>query len=62
MSQAHHHFEIAGHPAWKAAFTEKTRDEQLDEDLFASKTVCGVLITIVSLGLLLGIVGVLLAI
>jgi hypothetical protein len=44
----------AEHPAWNAKFSEQLRCAQIDEDLFAARTVSAVLITIVFLGTALG--------
>ena len=43
-------------------FTEEMRDELLREDRIAGESVCGILITIVAVGLLLGILAVSLAV
>lgn len=48
------------HPVWSGAFDPVVRAQQLDEDLFASRSVSGVLIAIVTGGMLLGVLGVLL--
>ena len=42
------------HPCWSGAFSEAARCEQIEEDLFAARSVTGVLITIVCVGALLG--------
>jgi hypothetical protein len=48
-------------PLWDRLFDQKTRGELIDDDLEAGRKVCGVLITIVVGGLLLGIAAVLLS-
>ncbi len=48
----------ADQPVFKKAFDPKTQNELLDEDHFAWKSVCTVLIAIVCMGLVIGIVGV----
>lgn len=50
------------HPAWTHAFSEQTRDEQLHDDSTAWRTVTGILITIVTVGVCLAVFGVLLCI
>jgi hypothetical protein len=49
------------HPIWESKFDESLRTAQMEEDLFAARSVCGVLITIVTGGALLGMFAVLLA-
>jgi hypothetical protein len=49
------------HPVWSQAFVEPVRCDQVEEDLFAARTVCGVLIAIVTGGALLGALAVVLA-
>ena len=47
------------HPVWAASFDDEVRLRQLQDDLRAGKSVSGVLVTIVSVGLVLAIVSVL---
>lgn len=49
------------HALWDEAFDSQTQHDLIAEDLDAGRTVCGVLISIVVGGLLLGIVAVLLS-
>ncbi len=50
------------HPIWTRSFSDQVRLRQVKDDLLAGKSVSAVLVTIVTMGLLLGIIGVLLAI
>ena len=50
------------HPIFMSSFDELTRRDLLEEDTLAWKIVCSVLIAIVSLGLLLGVCALLLAV
>jgi hypothetical protein len=63
FAQMRKHFRMidAEHPLWEKNFDETVRTAQMEEDLFAAKSVCGVLITIVTGGVLLGVLAVLLA-
>ena len=45
-------------PVWKRAFNAQTRHQQLDDDLFAGKSVVAVLTGVVTIGVLLAIVSV----
>ena len=56
------HVDEAAHPVWSRAFQDRVRLEQVSDDLFASRSVSFVLVTIVTIGLLLGALGVLLCI
>ncbi|MCA9271036.1 MAG: hypothetical protein KDA41_21290 [Planctomycetales bacterium] len=47
-------------PEWSKAFAKPERFEQVEEDLFAARSVCFVLMAIVTFGALLGGLGVLL--
>jgi hypothetical protein len=47
-------------PFWKETFDDATRTEHIGEDLFASKTVCGLLTAVAAGGVMLGGLGVLL--
>ena len=49
------------HPCWSGAFPEAMRCTQVEEDLFAARSVSGVLIAIVTFGALLGALAVCLA-
>lgn len=51
----------ARHPSWKSTFNELARVQQLEEDSAAWRVVCGELIAIVTGGVLLGVLGVLVA-
>ena len=51
-------FNEDAYPAWKNSFSAKTRHDLIDEDLFAAKSVCGLLIAIIAGGVLLGFIGV----
>lgn len=51
----------ANHPIWLGAFSSETRYAQVDEDLEAGSKVTGVLIAIVTGGLVLGLIGVIAA-
>lgn len=42
------------HPCWSNAFTETNRCHQIEEDLFAARTVSALLMAIVTGGALLG--------
>ena len=42
------------YPRWSGAFTEDVRCEQVEDDLFAARSVTGVLIAIVSAGAIFG--------
>jgi hypothetical protein len=55
------HFNEDKFPEWKACFPREIRRELIEEDLLAGRSVCGVLITIVTCGLVLGIIAVTLA-
>jgi len=46
---------------FEKSFSESTRRELIEEDRVAWRNVCGVLFSIVAMGLVLGITGVLLA-
>ena len=48
------HLTEVEHPRWSGAFTETTRCHQIDDDLFAARSVSGLLIAIVTGGALLG--------
>ncbi len=50
------------HPIWARSFSDEVRLRQVKDDLLAGKSVSGVLVTIVTMGLLLGSIGALLAI
>ena len=49
------------HPVFVHAFDEQTRRTLLADDSFAWRSVCSLLIMIVSLGLLIGVVAVVIA-
>ena len=49
------------HPVFMHAFDESTRQALMEDDAFAWRSACSVLITIVSLGLLLGVFAVIMA-
>ena len=49
------------HPCWSGAFTETTRCHQIEDDLFAARTVSALLMAIVTAGALLGGFAVLMA-
>ena len=55
------HLNEEEHPRWTDAFEESTRCAQIEDDLFAARSVSGVLIAIVTGGALLGVLGVVLA-
>jgi len=55
------HLTEKDHPLWSGAFAEPARCQQVEEDLFAARSVTGVLIAIVTFGALLGALGVLVA-
>ena len=46
------------HPRWSGAFPEAMRCAQVEEDLFAARSVSAVLMAIVTFGALLGALGV----
>jgi hypothetical protein len=48
------HFAGKDHAQWNRAFTAPVRCAQIEEDLFAARSVSGVLIAIVTFGALLG--------
>ena len=54
------HLSADEHPRWSGAFAEATRCEQIEEDLFAARSVTGVLMAIVTFGAVLGALGVIL--
>jgi hypothetical protein len=62
VTPANAHFNEEEHPVFVGAFGEETRRALLEEDSFAWRSVCTVLITIVVVGLLLGIFAVVIAI
>ena len=47
--------------AWHRAFSAKTREEQMNDDTAALSAVTGIILTIVSIGLVLAIASVLLS-
>ena len=47
------------YPVWKSSFDAQTRHDQVDEDLFAGISVASLLTFIVTMGVILGAVGVL---
>jgi hypothetical protein len=47
---------------WDQAFDQQAQRELIEEDMLAGRSVCGVLIAIVTCGLLLGIAAVLLCV
>lgn len=49
------------HPCWSGTFSEPTRCAQVEEDLFAARSVAAVLMAIVTFGAVLGAMGVVLA-
>jgi hypothetical protein len=49
------------HPVWEGRFDESLRTTQMEDDLFAARSVCGVLIAIVTGGALLGALAVAIA-
>lgn len=55
------HLTKAEHPLWSDAFAEQARCAQVEEDLFAARSVAAVLMAIVTFGALLGALGVMLA-
>lgn len=55
------HLTEVEHPLWSGAFVASDRCAQIDEDLFAARSVTGVLIAIVSGGALFGALTVLAA-
>ena len=55
------HLTETEHPQWSGAFSEAVRCHQIEEDLFAARSVSGVLIAIVTFGALLGAFGVVVA-
>lgn len=54
MSLAHHapRFDESQHPVYMKAFDERTREALMGDDSVAWRTVCAVLISIVTLGML----------
>lgn len=52
----------ADHPVWSRSFNDRTKLCQMEEDLFAGRSVSAVLVAIVSFGLVLGTLGVVLCI
>lgn len=58
---SHLHLSDSEHPSWSEAFTPATRCEQIDEDLFAARSVSSLLIAIVVFGVSLGTLAVVLA-
>ena len=46
------------YPVWKSSFDSQTRHDQVDEDLLAGISVAGLLTAIVTMGVILGAVGV----
>jgi hypothetical protein len=56
------HLQDKNHASWNRSFDAQMRCAQIDEDLFAARSVSGVLIAIVTFGALLGVLGTLLAI
>ena len=53
-------FDENSFPLFKASFTDELRHQLIDDDLMAGRSVSGVLIAIVTMGLLIGIVAVVL--
>ena len=47
------------YPVWKSSFDAQTRRDQVDEDLLAGISVAGLLTALVTMGVLLGAMGVL---
>ena len=47
------------YPVWKSSFDAQTRRDQVDEDLLAGRSVAGLLTAVITLGVLLGALGVL---
>lgn len=61
QNQPLHGDPTSSHALWDEAFDSQTQHDLIAEDLDAGRTVCGVLISIVVGGLLLGIAAVLLS-
>ena len=47
------------YPVWKESFDAQTRRDQVDEDLLAGRSVAGLLTVVVTMGVILGAIGVL---
>ena len=47
------------YPVWKSSFDAQTRRDQVDEDLLAGISVAGLLTALVTMGVILGAMGVL---
>ena len=52
-------FQEENYPMWKESFPEEIRRQMIQEDLLAGESVSMVLFTLITIGLLLGIVSVL---
>jgi len=50
-------FDEDAFPVFKSTFNAKTRHDLVEEDLTASRNVLGVLVTLVVIGTMLGIIG-----
>ena len=46
------------YPVWKKSFDAQTRHDQIDEDLLAGRSVAGLLTVLVTMGVILGAMGV----
>ena len=55
------HLTEGDHPQWSGSFTEAARCDQVEDDLFAARSVSTLLMAIVTFGALLGTLGVFIA-
>ena len=60
-TSVHPESETDNYDVWTQAFDEKTRCELVHDDKVAFRSMCGILIAIVTLGLLVGILTVVIA-
>lgn len=54
-------FDEDKYPVWKNAFDAQTRHHLMDEDMHAGRNVGGILFILIGIGIVLGLVGVILA-